>query len=194
MSEGASLSPPPSVGLCMLLGSFFLLPLACSPVLPWNVLLPGSFTIHSSLKPSRQPVSTWYSHSFHGCHTSRLFHTSSCWFPVCRRLSFSISYLGRSCLLVPGGSVSLETEQVLGWFPMDLVERLASRSVLCVDVDCLFPSYKDTVLGGDGCRIGKQRRREGRCPAVTLSHFSGSGDSFYNTLATEVGLYACMSC
>lgn len=66
--------------------------------------------------------------------------------------------------------------------------------MLCVDVDGLFPSYKDTVLGGGGCRIGKQRRREGRCPAATLSHFSRSGDSFYNTLATEVDLYACVSC
>lgn len=92
--------------------------------------------------------------------------------------------LGKSYLLVQGVvSISLETEQVLGWFPLDLVESLARRSVLCVDVDCLFPSYKDTVLGGGGCKIGKQRRREGRCPAVTLSHFTGSGDSFYNKLA-----------
>ena len=35
-------------------------------------------------------------------------------------------------------SISLETEQVLGWFPLDLVESLARRSVLCVNVDCLI--------------------------------------------------------
>lgn len=42
-------------------------------------------------------------------------------------------------LLVQGVvPISLETEQVLGWFPLDLVESLAKRSVLCVNVDCLI--------------------------------------------------------
>lgn len=62
-----------------------------------------------------------------------------------------VSHLGKSYLLVQElVSVSLETEQALNWFPWNWIEKLARRSLLKVNVDCVFPSYEDSVLGGGG--------------------------------------------